>query len=300
LKFGLFLKSCRQKNKLTQEELVTELYIYDELFSGLDTRTLIRWEQGKTQPSPIKQLVIIRYFKQFDNLYFSCLLDDIDENQFCTKTIKNIVKKSKEHVLNLPQNIFSHEDILITHSSNISNKIDMPLSILSGMTSDSFSITKKDFLLWSEQPNNLFLLAEVHQQFMGMFICLRLKQEVFEKIISFNLDVTELTEADFAQGEEKSSLFIVTLFAYNDIIATHLYAHFLVYLIKQQQYIFDVGATPLLEGGKKIVQQMYMQKIKEKQIDKKTVTSYKVSLEDILLSEDVLRAIFTKENCPQE
>jgi len=71
LQFNKYLKSCRKKYNLTQEHLVQALYNFDDSFVGLDTRTLIRWETGSTQPTAKKQILIIKLLQKFVKCLFN-------------------------------------------------------------------------------------------------------------------------------------------------------------------------------------------------------------------------------------
>jgi hypothetical protein len=70
-------------------------------------------------------------------------------------------------------------------------------------------------------------------------------------------------------------------------------------LIANQDYIEKVGSAPLLDGAKKIVQNMNMKQYKEKKIAQGILTSYQASLEDLLINEAVMKMLFQKQECPE-
>ena len=73
LQFSEYLRSCREDNQLTQEEIVHGLYIHDmDHFKGLDTSTLSKWERGVTKPKASKQVSIIKYFKSKTGKVLPC------------------------------------------------------------------------------------------------------------------------------------------------------------------------------------------------------------------------------------
>ncbi len=304
MQFNEYLKSCRKKYKLTQENLVQELYNFDDTFEGLDARTLSRWEKGSTKPTASKQVVIIQLFQKFSTHIFPCFYNHNNvEEELCRNGIKNLIGNSKEHIVNFPSNVFSVENISISHirsHENINLVLNMPQSIFEGLTSNYFKLTLELLKGWSLNPSNLFLVAQTNEQFVGMFFILRVKPQSFKKLLSFEMMAYDLIDNDFANFEEESCMFPVSVFAYNDKVATLLYLRYYAHLIANQASIIEVGTTPLLNGGKKLVEKMHLTHIKDKKINGETLSAYSASLEDVLINEDVLKMVFMKQNCPQE
>jgi transcriptional regulator with XRE-family HTH domain len=304
LTFGNYLNLCRKHYNLTQEEFVSQLYSFDNKFEGLDVRTLSRWENAQTQPPAQKQIQIIKYFQIFSCKIFPCF-DEIDsiEEHICLRGVENLIGNSKEHIINFPQNIFQIDDIQIKHlrsMKDIDNILDMPESIISSMTSNLFDIKKEHLKKWALHPSNLFLIAKVKNQFMGMFFCLKLKHRSFEKILSLKLKFIDLSDDDFARFDEKGSIFHLSFFTYNELIASLFYIRYYAYLINNQEYIKDIGTTPVLESAKKLLEKIHVKHLKDKRYKNKKVSIYKSPLEDVLLNENLFRIIFTKQTCPQE
>ncbi len=304
MQFNQYLKNCRKTYNLTQEELVQELYNFSDSFVGLDTRTLIRWEKGSTKPSATKQVIIIELFQKYSTHIFPCFYkqDEIEE-KLCNVGIANLIGNSKEHILNFPNNIFKVEDINISQvrsHDDIDLILNMPQSIFKGLTDNYFKITIEHLKEWSLHPSNFFLVAQSHNDFLGMFFTLRLKPSSFKKIISFDMKITELNDEDFAVSNEESCDFPFTFFAYNDKVASLLYLRYFTHLIAYQDTIVEVGTTPLLESGKRLVEKINLSYIQDKKVDGETLSSYSASLEDVLINEDVLKMIFQKQKCPQD
>ena len=304
MKFNEYLKSCRVKYNLTQESLVQELYNFDSSFEGLDIRTLSRWEGGITRPTAIKQVIIVQMFQKHSSHIFPCFHDiDTVEDELCRVGIQNLIGKSKEHIINFPTNVFKVDDINISHirsHDDLDLILNMPKTLFDGITSDYFKITIEHLKKWSLFPGNLFVIAQNNSQFFGMFFSMRLKNDVFKKVLAFEVSVADITEDDFAGLNEEASLLPFSFFAYNDRVATLLFIRFYAHLIANQDTIIEVGSTPLLEGGKKILEKMKLQHVKDKTIESKTLSSYSAPLEDVLINEDVLKMIFGKQDCPQD
>ncbi|WP_394203036.1 helix-turn-helix transcriptional regulator [Shewanella waksmanii] len=68
--FSTFLKTIRQNNELSQEQLCLHLRQHSSLFYNLDSITVSRWERGVNIPSLAKQAEIVElYDKELTNIY---------------------------------------------------------------------------------------------------------------------------------------------------------------------------------------------------------------------------------------
>ncbi len=304
MQFNEYLKICRERYNLTQEQLVQELYNTDDEFSGLNIGTLSRWERGATYPSLSRQVIIVKVFQKYSTHLFPCFYDqDNIEDEFCRVGIKNLIGSSKEHILKFPSNIFTVDDIkisLVRSHEEIELMLKMPISILKGISSDQFKIEVDTFTSWAQHPSNLFLLAECNGQFFGLFFILRLKPDIFTKIISFEMQLRDITEDDFASFEEEACSVPVGFFAYNEKAASLLFIRYYAHLIANQDTIIDVGTTPLLDGARKIVEAMHLKHLHDLKVENGTLSAYSAPLEDVLINEDVLRMVFRKQECPEE
>ena len=304
LQFNEYLKTCRQKYNFTQEELVQELYNFSDSFAGLDIRTLSRWEKGSTKPTAAKQVIIVELFQKYSTHIFPCFYNQENiEEELCRVGIGNLIGNSKEHIINFPTNIFKADDINISHIrsyEDIDLILSMPHSIIEGLTSNYFQITTKHLKEWSLHPSNLLLVAHSNSDFLGMFFTLRLKPESFKKLISFEMNLIELVDRDFATPDEEACNFPFAFFAYNDRVAILLYLRYYAHLIANQDTIVEVGTTPLLESGKKLVEKIHLKHIEDKKLESGTLSSYSAPIEDVLINEDVLKMIFLKQDCPED
>ena len=113
--FNNYLKSCREHNHLTQEQLVHDLYSYDiESFEGLDTSTVSKWERSVTKPPPSKQVSIIKYFQKQTGVALPCwdgYSVEETEDLICKAGMRNLIGKSKKHIYNFPSEMMNVDDI---------------------------------------------------------------------------------------------------------------------------------------------------------------------------------------------
>jgi DNA-binding XRE family transcriptional regulator len=286
--------------------LVQELYIFDEDFIGVDSRTITRWEHAYTQPSLKRQINIVKYFQTKSNKILPCF-DTVDkihiENEICKLGIKNLIGSSKEHILNFPTKSFKVNDIVISHirsAKNIDKTLEMPYDVIKNLTDNTYNLSFKMIKKWALHPSNLFLLSEYKNQFAGILFIIRLKPDIFNKIIDFDIEVKDICLNDFAGFDEMGCNMPIVFFAFNDKSSTLLMLRFYAHLIANQDVIQSVGATPILEGARKILKKMNMHYYKNKKIKQGTLTSYQAPLYDVLINEAVIKMIFQKQKCPQD
>ena len=306
MKFNEYLKSCRQKYKLTQEELVQGLYNFDEDLVGVDTRTISRWEMAQTKPSVDRQISIVKYFQTVSGHIFSCF-ENTDsrsiENKICKLGVKNLIGNSKEHILNFPSKSFKVSEIEIKHLNNAENIdaiLQMPYTVLESLTDNVYQLSFETIKEWALHPSNLFLLSMHRDKFIGLLFSIKLKSAIFQKVIDFEIDLKDITVNHFADVNEVGSAFPIAFFAYNDKCSTLLILRFYAHLIANQDVIKNVGTAPLLDGAKKIVQKMNMKQHKEQTVPQGILTSYYAPLNEILINEPVMKMLFQKQECPQD
>jgi len=306
LKFNEYLKLCRQKYNFTQEELVQELYNFDDIFEGLDVGTLSRWERGATKPNMDKHIAIVKFLQTISHHILSCF-EDIDKNyledELCKIGIKNIIGHSKEHILNFPTKSFKINDISIKHlrsTNDIEAVLQMPYTVIENLTGNVYNLSFEDIKAWALHPSNLFLLSEYKEEFAGILFTLRLKPNTFQKIIDFEIDLKDISLNDFADFTELGCNFPMAFFAYNDKSSTLLVLRYYAHLIANQDVISQIGAIPLLDGAKKIVQKMNLKYYKEKNVEQGRLCSYHAPLSEVLINEAVLKMIFHKQECPED
>ncbi len=306
MKFNEYLKSCRQKYNLTQEEMTQNLYAFDDVFKALDIGTFSRWERGVTKPNMQKHISIVKFFQTKSNHILSCFAHtdkDHIEDEICKMGIRNLIGKSKEYILNFPTKSFKVDDICIKHIRNtddIDKVLKIPYSVIENLTGNVYDLSFEAIKAWALHPSNLFLLSEYKGEFAGILFTLRLKLDTFEKIINFEMDLKDISLNDFASFNEIGCNLPMAFFAYNDKSSTLLVLRYYAHLIANQDLITHIGAVPLLDGAKTIVQKMNMQLYKEKNVKQGTLSSYHAPLSEVLINEAVLKMIFHKQECPQD
>ena len=306
MNFNNYLKSCRENHNLTQEELVQGLYNLDEQFYSVDTGTISRWERAVTKPSTERQISIVKYFQTKSNDILPCFNEFSSEeiqSQICKTGIENIIGKNKKLVLNFPSSYIMADNLKITHLRHleqIDNTIKIAVSLDQEFTNNYSQLLDENFKLWAMHPSSLFLICEFNEQFFGLLFTLRLKPEIFEKIINFEMEEKDLNTKHFATLEEDGCNYLLNFFAQSQKAAALLYLRYYAYLIANQNVILKVGALSMMEEGKKLIERINLSHYKDATIDGHKLSSYQASLNKVLVNKDVLKMIFQKQECPED
>jgi len=310
MQFNEYLKTCRTKNTLTQEELVQALYIFDtEHFSGLDTTTLSKWERAVTQPKLLKQVSIIKYFQKMTKMALPCFDEHSEEEieeSLCKVGMTNILtgSKSKELILDFPSAMMSLDDLKIYQLKDF-NLIDKVIKINTYLdkdfNNDYTQLTDDTFKTWALMPGNFFIVCEFGEEIVGLLFTLKLKPSSFEKIINGNIMEKELTREDFALPNEEGCNYIISFFSLNKKAASLLFVRYYAHLISHQTTISEVGIATFMDDGQKLIESLNLPYYTSCVVqDKMELQFYRASLSSFLATPSVVKMILTKQECKEE
>ncbi|NOR55492.1 MAG: hypothetical protein GQ531_04735 [Sulfurovum sp.] len=303
--FSDYLKSCREHVNLTQDELVSELYNHDiEHFEGLDANTISKWERAITHPKASKKVAVIKFFQTRTGFPLPCLphtnAKEI-ESLICKSGVKNLTGNSKELILAFPSESMHIEDFTLyplRDSERIDSLLSINMDIHKSVNPDYTQVSQEQFKAWALHPSNFFMLCEYKDALAGIFFTLRLKPEVFEKLMQFKMKKSEITTDDFASFEEEGCNFMLSFYALNQKIASLLFIRYYSHLIANQTNITQVGVLSGHDEVAKIVKNMNLKERAEYKTDEgETIYAYQANLANILASEAFVNMILTKQDC---
>lgn len=308
MQFNEYLRSCRTKNGLTQEQLTHELYAHDIYnFEGLDTTTVSKWERGSTKPHLSRQVSIIKYFQKRTGIAMPCwdsYAAEEAEELICKAGMRNLIGKSKKLIYNFPSEMMSVDDIKVyplRNSKRMDALIDENMPLHQSIAHEFSQISREQYRKWALHPNSFFLACEYKDNFMGLFFSIKVKQDVFEKILNFEMRKSEITVDDLAAFNETGSSLILSFYAMNEKIATLIIIRYYAHLIAHQKYIVEIGGITNLEDAKKIVSRMnlypFAKKIPEDNVE---IEAFRQTLSNVLASENVVKMLLSKQECPEE
>jgi len=301
--FNQYLKKCRESARLTQEELVQNLYIYDkENFKALDTSMLSKWERGVMVPHMFKQTHIVKYFQMQSHKALPCFdnlsVESVEKN-ICKTAMHNLLGKSKKLVLDFPSSVIGSEELMVyrlREAENLDKYIAINVDLDKDFNHSLSGLDFEQFKSWAVNPVNSFYVCEYKEQFFGLLFSLRLKPEVFEKLIHFKILEKEIGEKDFADLDEAGSNYLISFFAMNETAASLLFIRYYAHLIANQNVIEKVGTSTMMEDAKKLIAHMHLQHTDSRVIEEDlTMQSYEASLADFLAHERVMKMIFPKK-----
>ncbi len=307
VQFNEYLKSCRENAKLTQEQLVEDLYHSDiECFSSLETTTLSKWERGVIKPRLSKQVAILKYFQDQTGLALPCWQDlsvDEAEEKICKIGMRNLVGKSKELILNFPDAMMGADDLEVHQLRNtemIEEIIDVQMNLDKSFNHDTTGITADMFKDWAMVPSNSFYICTYNKQFFGLLFSLRLKLESFEKLMQCELQEKELNHSDFADYNEPASNYVIAFFAMNEKVSSMLFIRYYAHLIANQKVINEVGTATMMVDVTKMIESLNFKHCHSKRLNDELVwQTYREKLPAFLASDNVVKMILSKQDCPE-
>jgi len=308
VRFNEYLRQCREENKLTQEQLVHDLYSHDiEQFEALDTGTLGKWERSVTKPKAAKQVSIIKYFQLRTGVALPCWNNyTVEEAQsnICKVGMSNLIGKTKKLIYDFPSEMMSIDDITVypvRSYDNMDALIDSNMLLHQNLNHESSQLSSEQFKAWALHPSNLFLACEYKGTFLGLLFTARVKPEVLDKLVNFEMKKNEVSEDDFASFDEEGSLLLLSFFALNPKVATLLFIRLYAHMIANQKNIVDIGGITNSDESKNLVANMNLKYENSKVTDDKVkITGYKQSLSNILASEYAVKMLLSKQECPEE
>ena len=81
-------------------------------------------------------------------------------------------------------------------------------------------------------------MCEFNDQFFGLLFTLRLKPDIFSKLVNFEMEESDIDIDDFASSEEMGSDYFLSFIALNDDVASLLFIKYYAQLIANQKNIF--------------------------------------------------------------
>ena len=300
MKFGEYIRVCRERYGLTQSALVDLLYGFHDIFNGLDMVTLSRWERNVTAPNIERQRYFIEAMQEFEPRIFPAF-DAIDmaeiEAAIFERGIQRTIGKHKRFILNFPSQIIE-EDALQVEPLTLWEEPEPVLKIahtfIHKVTQNQTDIPMERFAAWVAHPSTLFLVASYHRQFFGMLISLRLKPEIFEKLMHFEMEEKEIVPAHFADENEEGCAYPLSMLAYTEQCATLLALRYYRYLMEREKTTAYVGSRPKLKEGGELAKTLGLSLFQV--APDKSARTFRANINDVLLNRYVLTLIFKESN----
>ena len=307
--FNQYLKQCREKVGLTQEQLAHNLYAFDiDSFSGVQMTTISKWERAISQPKLSRQVDILRYFQQETGKPLPCMEQygtKEAEALICETGMHNLIlgSNNKELVLDFAPQIMTVENlniISIRHTERIQAMLEITTDIRNSTNPGIVQLDAERMQRWTLYPGNLFWVCLYKGIATGLLFSLKLKPLVFDQLIRLERRLEGLQEEDFAALDEAGSHYLLAFFALNNKTAEILFIRYYAHLIANQSTIKELGATASREEARKILRNMNLHFAGRYMEGGKEVRSFRETLKNALACENVVKIILSKGVCPEE
>ena len=307
MRFGEYLKICRESLSLTQEEMVADLYIFDtDIFSNLDITTLSRWERGVTSPSHTKQISVIKFFQNRLHLPLPCIPSESEEKiekYICKSFIEDVFSKNSKLVLEFPSRMISYDDLEIhqlRQSKNIDSILDFHAELDRGFHYRFEEIGHTKMKEWAMHPSNRFFICLYKGQLFGLLFSLSLKRDIFEKIIRFEMDEKDIVVENFARETQKRSNYVLSFFSMNDKAASALFIRYYAHLLAYQKVLEATGTTAIMDEAKKLLEKVELDQCCSREYKQGLIqSSYVKNIFEFVASKPFVKLIFQKEECKE-
>ena len=308
MQFNEYLKLCRENYSLTQGELVSDLYTHDiDNFASLDNTTLSKWERNIIQPRVSKQVSLIKYFQKHADIPLPCWDNySIEEAEelICRVGMKNLLGENKQYVCNFPSNFIKMDELIIQPLRNCDDMntiLEMNIELHKNMNHPSTQISIEQFKAWALHPSSSFYVCKYKGMYMGHIFSIRINPEILTKVLDFEMQKSDIVLDDLTTFDEMGSEMLLSFFAANTKSATTLFIRYYAHLIANQRSIKEIGGLTKINEAKKIVASMNLNLYKRKSTDDGVVIeAYRQTLDNALASENVVKMILTKQDCPEE
>jgi len=294
LKFHAYLKLSRRNLNLTQSQLALELYNFDAIFDGLDVNTIGRWERAVTNTPILKKVKILAYFFEKFNYYFPFLeMNDIQsiEKKLSSSSVNKFLGKHKQLVMSFPTIHADEKDFQIVHSKKSLHQ-ETAFTTAINICDDMYGYGKfysvktlHEFALFA---STLFLLCEYKEQYFGHAFFIYLKNDIYKKVMNFEMDYMDITTSDLANVNEKGSYMSMGLFAMNEKAMAILFVRFYAHLIINQKNIQKVGTLISDSDAVNMAKNFGLQKSKQKD----DLIVYDATIKEVLLTQQIIKMLF--------
>jgi transcriptional regulator with XRE-family HTH domain len=303
MRFGDYLKGCRERLGLTQEELVSELYIFDdERFEGVTPTTLSRWERGTTAPPMGRMAGIVAYFQSRLGSPLPCLKADSAEEieaMMCGDPIEGLFRP-RRMVSDLSLDHDESETfelINLRHHPRAEELLELNAMLHRSVNTPYTRVDTRKFKEWIDFPGNLFIAVTYRSSFLGLLFTLRLRDGAFDDILRFRKRKEALAPEDFAAPNENGSVYMLSFFAISQEIATMLFRRFYAHLIANQARTREVGYISSFDEAQDLAHRLHLRTTDRKKYEETEILAFRSDLFALMTSPMALKALFPKQAC---
>ncbi|KJY82966.1 hypothetical protein TW81_12265 [Vibrio galatheae] len=202
--FGSLIKRYREEVGCTQAELVSRIQGIEKSFESLDEITLSRWENGRTQPTRKKQILLLIYFgylKEFNSIYG-------DEASRFGRFDKIVGKRFRDNFsLSDSPYVDSSKKILVKYYSYIpEERVWFYLDYVQNIHKINTDLDEFKSLVTKTNSTNLYEFYSEDGRMLGHFLYFIVDSEIIQNKLSEKIKTDYVFDRD-------SSLYVLTCYS---------------------------------------------------------------------------------------
>jgi len=302
--FAEYLKSCRQKAEMTQDEVVHALYLLDEEnFAGVNVSTLSRWERGITTPSTARIGTVLSFFQSRFNAPLPCLESSDTESlekALCEKSLIQLFGRQSRMIVDISwgDEALPHFEIInLRKHPNAEELLELNFMLHQSVNTGFTKVELANFKRWLEHPAHLFSAVTYRSSFLGLLFALRLKPDSFRKILGFSLKKNELDDKDFASPDEEASIYLLSMFSFSQEVAAMLFNRLFAYLVAHQKNTDELGFLSSFDEAQLLAESMSLKPVSRHFEDNVNIISYRNDLFTLMKSPLGIQTLFPRKEC---
>jgi len=307
MEFGHYLRRCRKKYGLTQDQLIEALYTQDpELFGGLDASGLSKWERGVSHTSFRRMGAVLHHFQTLSGDPLPCIEESTPEpleKDLCGDAMHRLLGTPPKHlIVDLGMDRLEIEHFSITplrHFERMEELLEIHQNLHENLVPSYSRLELRQLREWAYHPESLFHIVLYKRTFLGLLFSIRLRPGPFEEIMEFRRMRRELTTEDFAREGEPASILILSLFTLDSRVASLLLMRLHAHMAAHRRRIESVGLTTALREVERLVERMELRVHRSRTIEGRRHIAYRNDLFNLLSNETAMRLLFPKEECPE-
>jgi hypothetical protein len=244
---------------------------------------------------------ILRYFQERSGLALPCWEhQDIEsiETILSTEGINTLIGKTRALYVQLPLDSLPSRDyrlLSLRHFERREQLLEIHQALYDSVNSGFGKVGLERFREWSLDPRHLFQVLLYKDTVLGILFALRLKPEVFERILRFEQSKAQISPEDFAEIDEDSSLYVLSSFALHPRFLSILYMRLVAHLIVHQRTIRQFGLVTSLPEVERMADRMNLRHRAVRRDNDEEIHAYASTVKEMLRGEEVLRALFPRK-----
>lgn len=241
--FGDYLKTQRNQQQLSQEQLAVALEQFDGVcFKDLTDVTVCNWEKNVRQPALTKIQRMADYFGDDPLELISSLTftHTAGQHKLLAKLYAKIDFSPKGRQIGC---FPIHDGYQMTDLTRCTDTELMQLILAydQSIYQTEHPVTPAQLKSWTEAADNLCYACTYKGHYFGHLIALRVKCEVFAGLLAGNQTEADIAASDFIPADQMHCLYVYSIYAANKSLAAILLLQCLQHILLSRGNCKQIG-----------------------------------------------------------